>query len=568
MQIYPRNRRFAAWPLLFPVLLAGIVFSQVGGFTFVNLDDDIYVTGNPLLENGLDVGAAFGSRHAEVWIPLTWVSFMIDQELSGLEPAGFHRTNLTLHLLNVLLAGLLLRRFLDPPWVVVTAAALFAVHPLQVEAVTWVTARKDLLAGLFTLAALAVHTGRRGVVWGLATVLLGCCAMLAKPAAVVLPAWLVLVDLWQAARTGRDWRAALKRQAPVKLATAGMAIAVALVAVRLARGTEFGYGIQTGLVERVGQAGWMIVVWLGKVLVPHSLAPIYPPTAWEKPAALLVVAVLSVILLTALAIRAGRQRPALLAGWLWFLIGIAPAVGIVRGGQLLLSDRYLYLPLLGLAVIVADLAGALAGRRPRWRLPVKILAAAAVLALAGAAWNQARVWRDPAALWAHTLAVTDDNAVAHISYAVVLEADGRSEEALRHLNTSIRISPHNLAHYNAGNILRRLGRREEAIAHFRATLRDDPDRYEAALNLSGTLAEVGRPAEALPVLEDALQWHPEVASLHYNLGLVQWMLGEEEAAVAAWRAALERDPDHAGAKEMLAGAAATSRPANPDSSGP
>ena len=571
-----RTPLLSYWPLLLPALLAGLVFHQVGDFTFVNLDDDVYVTDNPVLQNGISPAAAFTSNYAEVWIPVTWLSFMADRALHGPGPGGYHRTNLALHLLNVLLVGLLCQRLLGSRWAGVVAAGIFAVHPLTVEAVCWVTARKDLLSGTFALSTVVIHltgNGRRTTVRAVVVLLLALAAMLAKPALVVLPAWLILMDAWRSTATTQKLRTALTRSWGVKLAVLVAAVGVAAVTIRMARGAEYGLGAPANLVERLGQAAFMVVTWLGRCFWPHGLAPIYPPSAWEQPAVVLVLSVVVMVALTVGAFLLARQRPLLTWGWLWFVVGVAPAVGIVRGGQLLMSDRYVYLPMVGIVVIVVCIVHKILARRPGWQRPGAVAAVAVVLALACTSHLQAHQWHDPLTLWAHTLDVTRDNATAHTNYAVVLDEAGRSGEALEHLETSLRIAPHSLAHYNAGNILNRQGRLDEAIVHFREARRRDPERLEAGLNLGALLARTGRTAEALTVLRDAARRHPESAAARYNMGLVHWLREEPAAAQEAWRRALALDPGHADARHMLersmaTGPAITNPPASPDSSGP
>jgi tetratricopeptide (TPR) repeat protein len=559
------------WPLLLPALLAGIVFFQVDGFGFVNLDDDLYVTGNPLLAVGASPLDAVTTPQAEVWVPATWLSLMADHALAGMDPGAFHRTNLLLHLLNVLLVGVVAERLLRRRWAAAALAALFAVHPLNVEAVCWVTARKDLLSGSFALAAVGLHlhgNGGRATLRHAAVGVLALLAMLAKPALVVLPAWLVLVDAWRAADEGLPLRTCVTRGGRAKLAALAGAAAVAAVTIRLARGAEYGMGEPVGLLERLGQAAFMIVTWLGRLLWPRGLAPLYPPNQWEQPGGVLVMAVLAVVVLTVGAVLLVRQRPLLACGWLWFLVGVAPAVGIVRGGQLLLSDRYVYLPMLGVLTGLVCLAMKLLEKRPAWSRPAAGLAVALTLVLAGLSYRQAGIWQGPLTLWPHTLAVTADNAIAHTNHAVALDEAGRADEALHHLEESLRIAPHSLAHYNAGNILAAQGRLDEAVVHFREARRRDPDRLEYALNLGALLARTGRTAEALTVLQDAARRHPQAAAALYNLGLVHWLRGEVGAARAAWQEALARDPGHADARRMLERSRSTSLPASPDSSGP
>lgn len=541
------------WPLLLPLLAAVAVYHAVGTFGFVNFDDDNYVYGNPHVTGGLGLDAArwaLTTGHEQVWIPATWLSLQLDATLWGAGPAGFHLANLGLHLVTVALAWFLARRIGGSVAAATLAALLLAVHPVNAEAVCWVTARKDvLMAALLLGAALAwlgAATARGLWLAGALAVL----AMLAKPAAVVAPLLLLLLSLlpgWRGAGAARPRRAQWVALGVLVLVAAG----VSLLTTRLAQHGEMGAVEPTPLVQRALDAGGGIARYVARLAWPSGLAVRYPEADLHlaRPAA--VAAGLGVAAVTALLWWRRRRLPLPAFGWLWFLACLLPSLGLVQGGQLPLGDRYVYVAALGLWLPLAAGAADLAARRVRLRPWLVVTSAAAVAVLGVAAERQAGTWRDAESLWRRALAVTSGNEIAHQNLAVVLDADGRREEALTHLEASLRIRPRSESHFNAGNLNLALGREQQAEAHYREALRLNASLHEAAQNLGSLLGRQGRLDEARAVLLAAAQASPRSASLQYNLAVVAVTQGDAAEAVTRCRRALELEPAHAGAAELL-----------------
>lgn len=541
------------WPLLLPLLAAVAVYHAVGTFGFVNFDDDNYVYGNPRVTDGLSAAGArwaFTTGHEQVWIPATWLSLQLDATLAGPGPAGFHRTNLALHLAAVALTWLLARRLSGSTAAATLVALLLAVHPVNVEAVCWVTARKDvLMTPLLLGAALAWVTaaGPRGL---LPAGALAAWAMLAKPAAVVAPLLLLLLALlpgWRGEGPGRPRRAQWVVLGVLALA----AVVVALVTTRLAQHGAMGAVEAAPPAQRVLDAAGGVVRYLARLAWPAGLAVRYPEADLRLALPAAVASALGVVAVTALLLRQRRRLPLAAFGWLWFLVCLLPSLGLVQGGQLPLGDRYVYLAALGLWLPLAAAAVRLGTTRPRLRVPLACMAVAVVVALGVAASRQAGTWRDAESLWRHALATTRDNDIAHQNLAVVLDDAGRPEEALTHLQAAIRIRPRSETHFNAGNVCAALGRDDQAEAHYRAALRLNASLHEAAQNLGSLLGRRGRLDEARAVLLTAAQAAPGLASLQYNLAVVAVAQGDAAEAVARCRRALELDPSHAGAAELL-----------------
>lgn len=557
MNISLRNLLRRWWPALPPLLLCLFVYHDVGRYAFVNFDDDLYVRDNPRVTDGLGAGAAgwaLTTGFAGVWIPATWISFQLDASLFGPDAGGFHRTNLMLHLLNVVLVLALARRLGLASAPAMLAAAIFGVHPLNVEAVAWVTARKDLLMTAFLLGATLAWLGwsqrRRQIVGGPLAVL----AMMAKPAAVVAPLLLALAGCRRSAGDDGSARPSARRELsaamPWFIASAG----VAVLTWRLASSEEFGAPVTTPLPARLAAAVTGVFRYLGKLAWPHDLAVRYPDADLHVAPALVALAALALAGLTFAAWRGRRRAPLAAFGWGWFLVCLAPSLGVVQGGQLPMGDRYAYAAGIGIFIAVMGLAwDAAAGRwrdRGRWLVLGPMLGLVCVGAVA--ARGQAVLWREPTALWRHTLAVTRDNDVAHTNLGVLLDEAGRSEEALQHLEAALAIKPRSETHFNAGNVYGKLGRAVDAERHYRQTLRLNPGRVEAALNLGALLGQQGRLPEAREVLLSAAALRPESASVQYNLAAVAWLQGDYSEARSRCAQALASDPGHAGARELSA----------------
>jgi tetratricopeptide (TPR) repeat protein len=552
----------AAWPVLLALLVTVVVFRDVGRYGFVNFDDDVYVYENPRVTDGLSPGAigwALSTGQAGVWIPATWLSFQLDASLSGAGPAGFHRTNLLLHLLNVLLVFLVVRGLTGTPVGAGLAAALFGVHPVNVEAVAWVTARKDLLMTSFllgaVLAGLSVDRRGRRIAAGALAVL----AMAAKPAAVMTPLLLLLVARWRFWRPEgprRRWSADLAWTGGLLVFAAGVAFAT----YRLAHGVELSERFRRPLLVRAGEAAVGVFRYLRRLAWPEDLAVRYSDAVLRTSVGPALLAGVVLVVLTVAAVR-WRRRAALPAlGWGWFLVCLLPSLGIVQGGQLPLADRYVYCAGVGLWAALVGLACRATGSRRSLRAVALVVGLALVFAAAAGARRQVAVWRDSEQFWRHELAVNANSELAHRNLGVLLDARGRPDEALPHLDAALAIRPRAETHYNAGNVCAKRGRAAEAEQHFRSALRLDPALTGAALNLGALLVRQSRLPEARDVLLAAEARQPDLAPVQYNLAVIAWLQGDLAGAQARCRRALELDPAHAGARDLLAKIAAGAAP--------
>lgn len=539
------------------MLLALLIYGTVGSFDLFNFDDDLYVFDNPAVLNGLTFeGLRWAASNGDVgvWIPTTWVSLQIDAALWGPNPGGFHLTNLFLHVLNALLVFLLTRALTGGRWRALTVATIFAVHPLNTEAVAWITARKDLLMGTWGLTALLCWyraDGRWSGIWSAAAAVCALLAMAAKPQAAVLPVLMVLVAQWRRGDARWKW-ASLKRDLPAVAPFGAASAVVALVAFFSIRRVEYSEVPLVPVVQRLIDAPGFVWMYLGKLVHPGSLAPVYPAEGLHLSDTWGALALLALVAATAMLLRWRRDWPALLFGWIWFLVWLLPTLNLIQGGQLLMGDRYAYVAMVGVTFAVADSLARFVGESRRWRLPLALLLFAAIGLGAFKAREQASYWRDPAVLWRHTLATTENNAKAHQGLAAILSARGRPGEALPHLQAALEIFPTSETLFNAGNALSALGRLEEAEKMYRLALRSRPDFFEAMLNLGSLLGESGRLDEARIILLRAAEQSAHQPAVQFNLGLVAYLAGDRAETAVRLRSTLRLDPGHTKARDLLA----------------
>jgi tetratricopeptide (TPR) repeat protein len=559
------------------------VYWPVLGFDFVSYDDSLYVARNPHVQRGLGIESlrwAWTTLYAANWQPLAWMSHMADWELYGPLPAGHHATSVLFHAANTVLLFVLLDRATGSPWRSALVAALFALHPLRVESVAWVSERKDVLSAFFWFLTLLAYVRyvRAPSVAAYAVVAIGLVLGLAtKPMVVTLPLTLLLLDYWPlgrlggAARAADAWRLVREKFPLLVLVTAASALTIVAQRRAGAMGplSEHPFGV------RIGNAVVSYVSYLGKTFWPQSLSILYPHPGATLPMWEIAASAAVLLVVTALALRERDRRPYLVVGWLWYLVTLAPVIGLIQAGEQGMADRFTYVPLVGIFVATVWLLpsprGALARLAPA-------LAVAALLALAARTSQQLPAWRDSTTLYTHALAVNEANPTAHANLGAELVRQGRTDEARVHFERCIELSARcttgrdNLgallldegrvdeavtrfeeslridadsaeAHEGLGQALARLGRSTEAEAHYREALRLEPDRFGAHFNLAVLLAEDGRAADAVAHWQEAVRIRPDHADAHYGLGNALARVGRDEEAVDAYRAALRIDPD-------------------------
>jgi hypothetical protein len=502
------------------VVATGLVYAPVRDHAFLQFDDQYYVTENPAVKAGLGADSlawAFTSFHAENWHPLTWLSHMLDWELYGADPTGHHLTNVALHaasgavlyLLLLSLTGGLGRSFF--------AAGLFLLHPLRVESVAWVAERKDVLSvflGLLTIAAWTAHVRRPRPATLLLALALFAAALLAKPMLVTLPVLLLLLDFWPLGRLDSLRPAALWPRVREKLPFFALAVASSTVTL-LAQSRNVS---QAALVLRVENALVSYTRYLGKTLWPTDLVAFYPhPVAW--PAAQVAGSIAVLVAVSVLAIRWRRSRPYLAFGWLWYLVALAPAIGVMQVGLQSMADRYTYLPHVGL--LVAGVWGAhdALGRLRQRDAVLGGLGLALLVACALLTRAQLAHWKDTYALWSHALAVSPENYFANTELGAELVRRERYEEAIPYLLRALHEEPEfPTAHALLGDALIGIGASKEATYHLSIALVGGfvPDRTRASLVRAQ--ARASHPGAALEAeLREQLRSDPDQRLLQLRL---------------------------------------------------
>jgi len=531
------------------VVLTVAIYARVATFDFINFDDPGYVRDNAQVLNGLTPDGAvwaFTTTRQANWHPLTWLSLQLDAELFGTSQRVFHTTNIVLHVAGVLLLFLLFCRMTKSLWRSALVAALFAVHPLHVESVAWISERKDVLSTALGLLACHLWLGsleRPGFARRALAVTAYAASLLAKPMLVSLPILLLFFDVWPLRRAD-SWRRLVLEKMPLFVLAAASCVATSLAQ---SHGGVVRTLTQYPLDARVANAAVSYVLYLWKAIWPSGLSVFYPYPYDGVPALEVAGAVLTLAAVTAVCVRARLRAPYLLVGWLWYLVTLVPVIGLVQVGSQAMADRYTYVPLIG---PFAMLAFALPDR---FRRAVSATAVAAVVALGLLAFRQAGCWRDSVALFTHAIAVTKDNAVAESNLARALFDRGEIEPAVLHCAEAVRIAPEmGDAQANLVRGLLALGRTEEAVSRTREALKLRPNDSRTHVNAGLIARMAGRNDAAAASFREALRLDPTDQEAHLNLGAILAERGRRDEAIAAFETAVRLRPGDARARQALA----------------
>lgn len=545
---------------------------------FINYDDPLYVTKNRQVQAGLTadgIAWAFGnllSDQKTYWHPVTWLSHMLDCQLFGLKAGAHHMVNVVFHAVNAVLLFLLLRVMTGRLVCSAMVAALFALHPIQVDTVAWVAERKNVVSTmlwLLTLLAYVRYARQPDVTRYLTVLVLFTVGLMAKPMLVTLPCVLLLLDYWPLRRIqslpplsidpakgpaitipAASWVRILMEKVPL-LALSLVSGCITIVAhqrlglMATMEQLPFEYRLLTSLHAYVG--------YLNKIIWPDGLAVFYPfVERW--PVSQTVVSLALVLGISLLTLKLARRKPWLLIGWFWFLGTLVPVIGILQVSAQAMADRWVYVPLIGLCVAmvwgVADLFS-------RWRSGRVFLAALAGIVLLTCAVTtrlQLRHWQNSETLFRHALAVTADNYIAHLNLGAELAAQEKLTEAAAHFEEVLRIIPQSpYGHYHRGGVLARQGRFEEALVEYETALRLKPDEGQIHFNYANVLALHKDFAGAKQHFLATLKLHPEHAEAENNLGNVLALEGDLAGAMPHFTRALQLDPNLFEAQYFVAG---------------
>jgi tetratricopeptide (TPR) repeat protein len=560
-----RNKQYVFLICAGLALATIVAFGQVRYSDFVDYDDDIYVTENPHVKNGItgeSISWAFTTGHAYNWHPLTWLSHMLDCQLFGTEPGWHHLTNLLLHIINTLLLFSVLKRMTSALWASGFVAAAFALHPLHVESVAWISERKDVLSTLFwllTMAAYLRYVKRPGLSRYLLTLLCFALGLMAKPMLVTLPFVLLLLDYWPLGRfkfeqTTKDTESEIRKSAIAgsqwrvmyqliweKIPLLALAAVSSIVTFLVQQGG--GALVQTGMLSldvRIANSLVSYLRYVTKMIYPSRLAVFYPYHSLS-----LLLAIACFVILVAVTAAVGRRRRYLPVGWFWYVGTMVPVIGLVQVGSQSMADRYTYVPLTGLFIMIAWGASELSAKWRYQKIALGISSVTVLTILLISTRMQVSHWRNTFTLFEHTLAVTEGNSITHNHYGAFLVEQGRFDQALVQFNEALRISPgfHD-ARKNKGSALIDMGKFDEAIATFNELLRAVPDWPNAHYWLGVAYGRKGAYEQAIKPFEAALRLSPDWPEAYNDLALVYLLLGRYDLAIENYRQALRLKPDY------------------------
>jgi protein O-mannosyl-transferase len=592
---HPQQKWMVGLGLVIAILLA---YGQLINADFIPYDDQSYVTENSIVQRGMTMSGirwAFADIHTGYWHPLTWLSLMLDYDLYGLHAGGYHWTNVILHITTTLLLFLALTRLTGSLWRSGAVAALFALHPSHVESVAWIAERKDVLSACFwmlTMFGYAYYAERPGGYRYLLVLLPYGLGLLSKPMLVTLPFVLLLLDYWPLrripafgvndARRGPRFGRLLLEKVPLLILAAGSSAGTYLSARKAGALASLD---ALSLPERLANTLVSYTLYLGKLIWPADLAVFYPhPGTW--PPGQIASSLLLILLLSILAVRWIYQFPYVLTGWLWFLGTLIPVIGIVQAGAQAMSDRYTYIPFIGLFIVAA---WGLPDTLSRWRyrrIGISVISLLLLSLMSVGTWHQITYWQNGHSLFSHTLAATRDNYVGHSAMGAVFLKENRYEEAIQQYQRAVKIQPryepawcglgtalqkqgrddealsiflHALtidpgfagAHYALGKAYTRSGRYDEAVFHFRTVLQFRPDEALIFSDLGTALTHAGKIEEALACYHEAVRLQPDHAGYHNNLGMALVQAERVEEAEEEFRSALRLEPGYANAHYRL-----------------
>jgi len=587
-----RNRQMLFICLTLAVVTLA-VFWQVKDHGFIALDDNAYVTGNTRVLQGISIENlkwALTTGHVSNWHPLTWLSHMADVQFFGVNAGWHHLMNVFLHIANALLLFLIFHRMTKAPWKSAFVAALFALHPLHVESVAWVAERKDVLSTLFwmlTMGAYAYYVERPGVGRYLFVVGFFVLGLLSKPMLVTLPFVLLLLDFWTLGRfqpvkshpadlpvnlspqkkllrrkgkevkvhrpktairqeeralvpTNRPWlRMLLFEKAPL------LVFSLLSCILTIHHQQDALRSLQVLPVnERIANAIVSYGAYLGKAIWPQNLAVFYPLQSIQ-PLWQILAAALVILAATFFFILKINRFPYLAVGWFWYLGTLVPVIGLVQVGLQAMADRYSYVPLIGIFVMLAwGLPDCLQQFKHR-KTALGTLSGITILACIIVTWMQVQRWKDSETLFRHTLKATQENYIINNNLGTVLSVQEKIDDAITYFRTALRINPNYAdAWYNLGNTYGKSGQTALAIEAYQQALRVNPKYIEVWHNLGIAYGESGQTAAAIEAFREALRINPEHGEASFNLGNFYRKSGQTTLAIEAYQQALHINPEY------------------------
>jgi len=549
IKLNPKKQILFVYVVLLLVTFA--VYWQANQYDFVSFDDNLYVTDNINIQTGSTLDRlhwAFSTKYFGLWNPLVWISFMLDYQLYGLNAGGYHVTNLIFHILSTLLLFWLFHRMTNQIWPSAFVAAFFALHPLHVESVAWVSERKDVLSAFFwmlTLCLYVFYTEKQSAKRYLLVFFSFVLALLSKPMVITLPVIMMLLDYWPLKRFESQQGNGLLWQIKEKLPFLILSLALIFITF-YTPGSNVSYQLLP-LEVRLANAPVAFVIYLIKTFWPQGMAVFYPFPAhipvWQTWGTLLLIVSISTVIMIA-----AKRQPHLFVGWFWFVITIALVIGIFQIGEFSMADRYHYLPSIGIAIMLA------------WGMPLlftlkalhkKILFPAAItllIMMSVITWKQCGYWKNNFSLFSHAIQVTRNNFLAHTSLGLDFFEKGYIGEAIEHYNKAILMkSGYDKAHNNRGIAYVALRQYQLAIGDFNNAIRMHPAFAQYHFNRAYTYDLLGQYPLAIEDYNTAIRLRPAFAEFYYYRGCAYGKINQYQLAFENCNEAIRLKPNFAGA---------------------
>lgn len=550
------NKKHIYLVVIILIVACSISYSRILSNDFIHFDDNLYITENDHVQSGINPASirwAFTAFHSQNWIPLTWLSHMLDWSLFGGDPVFHHLVNLLLHIGAVIFLFLFLNRTTQSLWLSAFAAALFALHPLRVESVAWAAERKDVLSMFFGMAGIYVYsfyTDSLSLSRYCLCLILFALSLLSKSMLVTLPFVLLLLDYWplkrwpgQTSITNQSDRNEIGRLIWEKTPLFCLTILLSIITVWAQYEENV---IRLRFTARIANAIHSYVVYLQKTFWPIDLA-FYYPFAQDFSPWLISVFFLIMTGITVFVFYHMKTRSFLFFGWCWYMGTLIPVIGLVPV-NVPMADHFSYFPSVGLAVMITW--GTLSFVKNK-RVVKNILfpsGVAVLVILVSLTWKQCGVWKNDLDLFGHALKVTKNNAMAHNNFGLALIAQGKEQDALDHFNRAISINPHFvLPYFNRGNVYMTLGMHEKAMADYHVALGLQPDYAEGYYSRAVAFMQQGRYQQAINDLDRAIMLKPDYVKAYNNRGIAYGKLGQYDRAIENFDELIRQRPDYASA---------------------
>ena len=541
---------------MFLVIAILAVYWQMNYHEFINFDDSSYILQNQHVQKGLtseSISWAFGFTDIAYWHPLTWLSHMLDFQIYGLIPGMHHRTSLIFHIVNSILLFFVLQKMTGALWKSAFVAALFALHPINVESVAWIAERKNLLSTFFwmlTMLAYVYYTRHPNLYRYFLTLLLLMLGLMAKPMLVTMPFVFLLIDYWPLGRLRQQSTFNLILEKIPFFVLSAVSVYISSLSVQ-----RYGMVVSMELVPmklRLANALVSYVKYIEKMIWPKNLAVFYPfpdtlPIWQVFGAGLFLVSISFLVLLNF------RKKPYLCIGWLWFLGTLIPVIGLKQAGLWpAIADRWAYVPLIGIFLIISWGIPELVSKWRHKKIGLALAATVLLLILMTVTWLQVRCWTNSVSLFKNAFEVTANSYIVHFKLGEALADLGKTEEAISHYREVLRLKPgYALAHHNLGVILADQGRTNEAMNHYIAALKINPKLERTHNNLGTILNSKGERDKAIKHYFYALRLNNNYAEAYNNIGVALALKGKFNGAIVLFRIALQIKPDYPQAQNNL-----------------